>query len=393
MAISGCCKKHCAMIDRLTVFLIAATLLGCSTAPKYPAPQGTQVAHKELKELFNGAVVHGRFHGTNDKYIQRHYVGGGYTFARKEDLDAQDYDYDAAGTWRISGDQVCYEVKPENKLTGCHIVYENNGQLEFLKPLTGEPWSLSYKIEYDKTAIPPAAATPPPPDPDPPLPPATAAAPAQPPMRLKPVSSGSGFIVNSQTFVLTNDHVIDECVEVTVRLDDREVRAAIRARDRRNDLALLRLPAGDYPVAVFQGNNTLYPGDSVVAIGYPLSDILASEGNVSLGIVSALAGLGNRTNHLQISNPIQPGNSGGPLFDISGHVVGIVVSGLSESFALEAFGSLPQNVNFAIKSSVAEAFMQASSVEYMVRESARELRPADVARKGRPATVQVHCWS
>lgn len=217
-------------------------------------------------------------------------------------------------------------------------------------------------------------------------------APAKPTPKLHPVGSGSGFIVNNDTYALTNAHVIKDCRAVTVMFEGQDVRATVRARDQRNDLALLRLPAGEHQVAVFRANDGLYPGDSVVAIGYPLSEILASEGTVSVGIVNALAGLGNNASLLQISNPIQPGNSGGPLFDMSGHVVGVIVSRLDFAFALKAYGTLPENVNFAIKSSVAMAFLQASGIEYQTGNSGSELRAADVARKGRPATVPVWCW-
>jgi hypothetical protein len=77
---------------------------------------------------------------------------------------------------------------------------------------------------------------------------------------------------------------------------------------------------------------------------------------------------------------------------MSGNVVGVIVAKLDFAFALETYGTLPQNVNFAIKSSVATAFLQASGVKYQAENSTQELRPSDVARKGRPATVPVWCW-
>ncbi|MEN8196488.1 MAG: serine protease [Pseudomonadota bacterium] len=378
---------------RLAALVIVAALVGCATEAPYPVPTGTQVTYKELKKLFNGAVVYGQLYETNYRFIQRYHTGGRYTYVRTKSPDAQSYDYKAAGTWRVSGDKICYEVKYERELSGCVIVYEQNGQIEYLEPLTARPRSFSYKIEHKKEKPPPPAAVPPPSAaaPLPPVAAATVPAPQHPSKYLKPASSGSGFIVSNQTFVLTNAHVIKGCLEVTVRIDDRDIRAIVGARDGRNDLALLRLPAGKHPVVVFRGNNTLYPGDSVMAIGYPLSDILASEGNVSIGIVSALAGFNNDASLLQVSTPVQPGNSGGPLFDMSGNVVGVIVAGLGKKF-FESDGTLAQNVNFAIKSAVATAFMQASGVEYKTRNSAEELRPADVARKGRPATVPVQCW-
>lgn len=379
------------------------TIAGCVPAP--PAPYGVRVTGQELKDLINGATVYGHSYAQQQGFFERYHPDGRYEFAFTRTRYSKDYGKIHRGTWRIDGDEVCYKVASLNS-DGCAVIYRQDTQIEFVSPKTGKVAFFSYNVVYEgkkppATAEAPALPTPPsasatpapwiPPVPVTPQPVAPPT-PPQPSKYLKPVASGSGFIVSNQTYVLTNAHVIKDCVAVTVRIDDRDIRAIVRARDSRNDLALLRLPAGKHPVAAFQGNNALYPGDSVVAIGYPLSDLLASEGNVSVGTVSALAGMGNNASILQISNPIQPGNSGGPLFDATGQVVGIIVSRLSFAFALEAYGTLPQNVNFAIKSAVAMAFMHASDVEYETGKSTKELRPADVARKGRPATVPIQCW-
>lgn len=408
-------------MKRWVALVLAVAVAGCANEP--PPPNGTWVTGQELKELITGATVYGGSYRRKQGFMERYHPDGGYEIAFSKAASSDDYGKTHRGSWRIEGNQVCYKVASLNS-DGCAIIYRQHAQIEFVSPESGKATFFSYEIEYEgkkppstaEVPVPPAAPSPPkapPPTaaiPSPPMPPPAPVAPApstprpvatpqpvapptasKPASNLRPIASGSGFIVSNQTFVLTNEHVIQGCVEITARIDDRDVRAIVRARDKRNDLALLRLPAGKYPVAVFRGNDGLYPGDSVVAIGYPLSDILASQGTVSVGAVSALAGIGNNASLLQISTPIQPGNSGGPLLDMSGHVVGVIVSGLGKKF-FEADGTLPQNVNFAIKSTVATAFMQASGVEYKIRNSAKELRPADVARKGRPATVPIHCW-
>lgn len=367
---------------RWVALSLVVVVAGCATDPYRPAPRGTPVTGKALEKLITGAVVHGRYYRTNNRYIERHHVGGRYTLVSTDTPDAESYGNREDGTWQIKGDQVCYKVE-STKASGCALVYDLNGQIEFVHPETGKAWSISHKIEYEEGGPPATTEAPPPAAPAP--------TPPQPRRKLRLAASGSGFIVGNQAHALTNEHVVDECVQVTIRIDDRDIGAIVAARDRRNDLALLSLPAGKYPVVVFRGNDGLYPGDSVVAIGYPLSDILASEGNVSIGIVNALAGLGNDVSLLQISTPIQPGNSGGPLFDMSGHVVGVIVAGLGKKF-FESDGTLAQNVNFAIKSSLAMSFLEASGVKYQTQDSASELRPADVARKGRPATVPIMCW-
>ena len=101
---------------------------------------------------------------------------------------------------------------------------------------------------------------------------------------------------------------------------------------------------------------------SVVAVGFPLPGLLASEANVTTGIVSALAGIGDDTRFLQMTVPVQPGNSGGPLLDLEGRVVGVVVGKLDAVKVASVTGDIPQNVNFAIKAGVLRSFLDASAV-------------------------------
>ena len=83
-----------------------------------------------------------------------------------------------------------------------------------------------------------------------------------------------------------------------------------------------------------------------------MSGLLATSANLTVGNVSALTGLGDDSRYLQISAPVQPGNSGGPLLDASGHVAGIVTGKLDAVLAARFFGDIPQNVNFALKADV-----------------------------------------
>jgi S1-C subfamily serine protease len=98
--------------------------------------------------------------------------------------------------------------------------------------------------------------------------------------------------------------------------------------NERNDLAVIRLAWPASSVAVFREGAPIRAGDAIVALGYPLSGVLATTANVSVGNVSALAGLADDSRYLQISAPVQPGNSGGPLLDASGHLVGVVTAKL-----------------------------------------------------------------
>src|SRR5262249_58217041 len=105
-------------------------------------------------------------------------------------------------------------------------------------------------------------------------------------------------------------------------------------------------------------------GDQVVAIGYPLHGLLTSDLTVTTGIISSLAGLHNDTRFLQISAPVQPGNSGGPLHDSSGNIVGVGSAKLHALRILKATGDIPQNINFAMKTGALRDFVDNSAVPY-----------------------------
>ena len=127
--------------------------------------------------------------------------------------------------------------------------------------------------------------------------------------------------------------------------------------------------------------------------GFPLFGALASQGNLTVGFVSALAGLGDDSRVMQISAPVQPGNSGGPLLDMSGNVVGVVTAKIDAIKVAELIGDIPQNVNFAIKASVVRTFLDSHGINYGTEPSDRALSSADVADRAKRFTVLVECWN
>lgn len=136
-------------------------------------------------------------------------------------------------------------------------------------------------------------------------------------------SLGSGFIVSADGYILTNAHVIEDAEEVTVRLTDkREFKAKVVGTDRRSDIALLKISAKDLPVVNIGDSSKLEVGEWVVAIGSPFG----FTNSVSQGIVSAMGRSlpgENIVPFIQTDVPVNPGNSGGPLFNMNGEVVGI----------------------------------------------------------------------
>lgn len=152
--------------------------------------------------------------------------------------------------------------------------------------------------------------------------------------------------------------------------------------DEVSDLAYLHgPPSANY--LPLQAGKPIRPGDGVVALGYPLKGLLASEANVAVGVVSALAGLRNNPATLQITAPVLVGNSGGPLLDEAGNVVGVVVGKLDAIKIVQATGELPQNINFAVKVSRVRELLDTAGERYTPLSSSKTHSLADVAERAR----------
>ena len=228
-------------------------------------------------------------------------------------------------------------------------------------------------------------------------PPATvglSAAPARGPLASRgPDATASGFVVSTDGAIVTNRHVVSGCRSVSVRTDSApSAPAHVVALHAQEDLAVIRAAAPFPTVAAFRSGAHIRPGDDVVAVGFPLAGLLAEEPSVTTGAVNALAGIYNNRSLLQMSAPVQQGSSGGPLFDASGHVIGIVVTKLNARIVAEEMGDLPQNVNFAIKAEIARVFLEEQGIAPQAAASITRLSNADVGDIGRRVTVMVECY-
>jgi S1-C subfamily serine protease len=201
-------------------------------------------------------------------------------------------------------------------------------------------------------------------------------------------SFGTGFFVNNQGYILTNDHVVTGCR----KLADRDGKPLhITYRDVGADLALLKTDTLPSSSAVFRTGPVPKVGDAVVAFGFPLPDILSSEGNISTGVLSATSGLQDDPRFVQISAPVQPGNSGGPLFDSSGHVIGVVVAKLDALKVARVTGDVPQNVNFAVHWAEVRAFLDTQGVRYQKGPSLHISAARDIAATASRISVAIDC--
>ena len=174
-------------------------------------------------------------------------------------------------------------------------------------------------------------------------------------------SSGTAFFV-APSLLLTNNHVVRECkAPIQVRYPDRPwYPATPSGLDETNDLALLHTDMANLSAASFRFGPRL--GESVASFGFPYPGVLSSSGNFTVGHVTSLSGISDDTRFLQTSTPIQPGNSGGPLLDMSGNVVGVVDAQLNAFGMMQANNSLPQNVNFAIQVPIVINFLSVKGV-------------------------------
>ena len=206
----------------------------------------------------------------------------------------------------------------------------------------------------------------------------------------KPTSSGSGFFVSHDGDLVTDNHVIEGCRELRIVRDDKSNTARVVATDAGADLAVLRLPGTAGDIASFR-TDLEKPGEAVIVAGYPLQGLLTSKASVTTGIISALAGPKEDKNLLQITAPVQPGNSGGPLLDKFGNVVGVIVSKLDALRVAKVTDDLAQNINFAIKIGAAVNFMEANDIRSSEKENASPLEATDNAERAKLFTVQIKC--
>lgn len=204
----------------------------------------------------------------------------------------------------------------------------------------------------------------------------------------QPMSTGTGFAVAGGSVVVTNAHVVDGCGRIEI---GGWGPATVRDRDRRVDLALLTPMKPLSAYLAFRGGRGVRLGDEIVVVGYPLRGVLASGAQATTGIVSALAGIGDDRTRLQITAPVQPGNSGGPVLDRSGNVIGVVVSKLDAVKAAMVTGDLPQNVNFAVQGGVATTYLDSLAVDYQVEPTGVDRPVVDVVSRAMPATVLIEC--
>jgi len=183
------------------------------------------------------------------------------------------------------------------------------------------------------------------------------------------IVSGTGWLV-AGGYVVTNNHVVAGRKNIVLlRRDGVEIPATIIATDTANDLALLKPDNNkSLPRALPLANRPARVGEHVFTIGYPHPDMMGKEAKLTDGIINARTGLGNDPRVYQISVPLQGGNSGGPLLNMKGEVVGVAASKMSAVKVFKWTGDLPQNVNYAVKVGYVRVLLSSVDTNANVRE-------------------------
>lgn len=191
------------------------------------------------------------------------------------------------------------------------------------------------------------------------------------------IDVGTAFAVDTFNTFVTARHVIKDATNsITLRCPGGQTgNAKVVAVDIYNDLAVLHSTVSAQAFLLLAPDNSLSLGDHIFTVGFPVPGLLGLDPKYSDGVVSSLTGIEDTKNLLQITIPIQPGNSGGAVADAKGRVVGMVVSTAAIPFFIHYTGTLPQNVNWAVRSYYIRPLLNVA--ETQVSEAVRKLTPIE----------------
>lgn len=198
--------------------------------------------------------------------------------------------------------------------------------------------------------------------------------------------TGTGFYVSADGYVLTNNHVVYGCGTVSIaRPDAPAIPLKLIGQDPSNDLALLQETGVRTPFVHFRAATAPFrPGSKAVSLGYPLRGVLSSL-IVTEGIVSSLVGPRSDRSEFQMQTPIQPGNSGGPVFDGHGLVIGVTRA--------QEIGQRVQNVNFAVTEQTVVSFLQSFNIAPTFDPPQNPLSAADIASQMANRVLPLTCFN
>jgi TPR repeat protein len=206
----------------------------------------------------------------------------------------------------------------------------------------------------------------------------------------QPVASGTGFFITDDGYLISNYHVVKDATKVRLLTGAGLIDAKVVEVDAANDLALLKADGRFAPLAI-AASRTVALGGTVATVGFPDIGLQGFAPKLAKGEIASLSGAGDDPRYFQISVPVQPGNSGGALVDERGNVIGIVSAKLDASAALAASGQLPENVNYAVKSSLLLSFLESvPDVDARLKSpNVKDEKFEDVVKSAQDAAVLV----
>jgi hypothetical protein len=199
--------------------------------------------------------------------------------------------------------------------------------------------------------------------------------------------SGTGFFITEDGYILTCHHVIKNASEVKIKHEEKIYTAKTIRSDSNNDLALLKID-GSFSALAFSADRSAKMGQNVFTIGYPNPVLQGVNAKFTKGSINSLTGAQDDLRLYQTSIPVQPGNSGGAMLDENGNILGVIVAMLDVKAAFNTSGSLPQNVNYAIKKLYAQAIIDTlpEISDKLLTPSTNEIDSVERAKK---ATVMI----
>jgi hypothetical protein len=287
-------------------------------------------------EKYTGEYIDGQYHG---KGVYMYFHGGKYI-----------------GEWRANDPWEGVEYSPSGGIVGTH---SSGVPCKGCKP-TARQLAIVQKI--DPSLIPK-------PKPD--------------DNKVVRASSGTGFFVSRSGHIITNHHVVEECKAVKVSFKGNEVKASVLAVDKRNDLAILKTALNPNDVYSVSGEDAGLLEDIVIA-GFPLGKKISASIKTSKGSVTSLAGYGDNYSEFQTDAALNQGNSGGPIMDQKGNVVGVAVAAYGKKEGVESF-------NFGIKASTLKAFAQSNNLTFLPPNN-RDLSNSELGNLITNATLYLECW-
>jgi S1-C subfamily serine protease len=209
-----------------------------------------------------------------------------------------------------------------------------------------------------------------------------------PPKAERRIAFGSGVFITPNGHLLTAAHVVGNARRVKAQVGENVLDAEIVAVDQPNDVALLKVNAEVDAVPVRPSAGVAL-GDRVFTIGFPNRQLQGTEPKFTEGTISSTSGAQDDPRQFQVSVQVQPGNSGGALFDENGNVVGIIVARLDDETTAQLTGSAPQNVNYAVKSSYALPLIESLKAELAAEQSPSWFGPKreEIVSKAKHASV------